>query len=348
MGTHVNGPSKLEDGSELSKFLNNNYMTTDLLYLLKVLSINDPLSIQIHPNKDFAAVLHEKDEINYKDANHKPELAIVISEKFSLLYGFKDIAKGVKIIKMLNNNDCFGKHSKLYKLIEELLNDENNLSIYKQFFLNLVNLDSEECENILNAMLSNNVFEKEGNNELALLINLLFGKFGKDKGIIFALFMNYYELKYNNSIFIPPNIPHAYISGDCIECMANSDNVIRIGLTPKFVDNSNFEFIIQNYFNDMIISEYTDIGVKVNEYVTVYSNPHFKDFKLTKIECIDDNTVSYISEYHSILFCLKGDLKVTNKNGYEYNVKQYEAYFIEKDNELNILGKDSLIFIASR
>ena len=79
--------------------------------------------------------------------------------------------------------------------------------------------------------------------------NLMVGlqeKFKNDKGIIFSLFMNYYELERGQALFIGPNIPHAYLEGTCIECMANSDNVIRLGLTPKFVDSDNF-LNVKNY-----------------------------------------------------------------------------------------------------
>jgi mannose-6-phosphate isomerase len=69
---------------------------------------------------------------------------------------------------------------------------------------------------------------------------MLFSIFKEDRGLLFSMFMNYLQLKQGEFIFINANVPHAYIKGDCAECMANSDNVIRLGLTPKFVDANNF------------------------------------------------------------------------------------------------------------
>lgn len=57
-----------------------------------------------------------------------------------------------------------------------------------------------------------------------------------DVGIIAAFFLNYVKLKRGEALYIGPNEPHAYLSGECIECMATSDNVVRAGLTPKHRD----------------------------------------------------------------------------------------------------------------
>jgi mannose-6-phosphate isomerase len=58
----------------------------------------------------------------------------------------------------------------------------------------------------------------------------------KDIGLLFAFFFNLFRLKRGEAVVITPNEPHAYLSGDLVECMANSDNVVRGGLTPKLKD----------------------------------------------------------------------------------------------------------------
>lgn len=68
------------------------------------------------------------------------------------------------------------------------------------------------------------------------LILRLHSDFPSDRGILGPLLLNYIELKPGDAFFMGPNIPHAYVSGDCVECMALSDNVVRVGLTPKFKD----------------------------------------------------------------------------------------------------------------
>lgn len=68
------------------------------------------------------------------------------------------------------------------------------------------------------------------------LILKLHSEHGKDNGVFAPLVMNYLILQPGESFFIGANEPHAYLSGDCVECMALSDNVVRAGLTPKFKD----------------------------------------------------------------------------------------------------------------
>jgi mannose-6-phosphate isomerase len=68
------------------------------------------------------------------------------------------------------------------------------------------------------------------------LLLRLYEQYPDDVGVFCPLLMNYLKLKEGESFFIAANVPHAYLSGDCIECMALSDNVVRAGLTPKFKD----------------------------------------------------------------------------------------------------------------
>ncbi len=73
-------------------------------------------------------------------------------------------------------------------------------------------------------------------NQLELLILRLHSDFPGDRGVLAPLILNYIELLPGQAFFMGPNEPHAYLSGDCVECMALSDNVVRAGLTPKFKD----------------------------------------------------------------------------------------------------------------
>jgi mannose-6-phosphate isomerase len=83
----------------------------------------------------------------------------------------------------------------------------------------------------------------------------LIEQYGKaDIGILFTFFFNILKLKIGESFVISPDEPHAYISGELIESMINSDNVVRGGLTPKFKDTntlvevSTFRLIFLNLF----------------------------------------------------------------------------------------------------
>jgi mannose-6-phosphate isomerase len=78
--------------------------------------------------------------------------------------------------------------------------------------------------------------EESSSLQLKSLLLRLHSQYPGDRGVFCPLIMNYLQLRSGESFFIGANEPHAYISGDCIECMALSDNVVRAGLTPKFKD----------------------------------------------------------------------------------------------------------------
>ena len=116
MGTHPNGPSKIiKNGKEI---LLSEEINGQLSYLFKILSINKPLSIQMHPDKPFAEILHKTLPKFYKDDNHKPELFIALSD-FELLFGFVSLNKAVEIVK---------KYKNIFNLKEgeKLINEPNN------------------------------------------------------------------------------------------------------------------------------------------------------------------------------------------------------------------------------
>jgi len=273
MGTHINGPSSiLLDNipinltDYLSKISNNEINT--LPFLLKVLSVKKPLSIQVHPNKEFAVYLNKNFPNIYKDDNPKPELSIAISDEFKMLYGITSIKDAVYLILSLNLKPIFEKHIKQIDLgiffelaekcnkyteseITEKLytnqnDDINKLKItYKLLLISV--METENYKQIINEILE--LFNKENfkstlSKEMIEKVEYFiyfYSNFGEDKGLIFSLFMDIITLKKGNSIFIEENIPHSYISGDCIECMTNSDNTIRLGLTPKFIDSESFK-----------------------------------------------------------------------------------------------------------
>jgi mannose-6-phosphate isomerase len=72
--------------------------------------------------------------------------------------------------------------------------------------------------------------------EKELLVLRLENQYPSDIGVIAAFFLNHVKLKPGEALFLGANEPHAYLSGECVECMATSDNVVRAGLTPKFID----------------------------------------------------------------------------------------------------------------
>uniref|UniRef100_A0A8R1DH98 Mannose-6-phosphate isomerase n=1 Tax=Caenorhabditis japonica TaxID=281687 RepID=A0A8R1DH98_CAEJA len=206
----------------------------NLSFLFKVLSVSGPLSIQIHPTKAQGKLLHTKDPKNYPDDNHKPEIAIALTE-FELLSGFRQHSQ-------------ISDYLKLYSEIQDLLSDDekaeiDNLGSYgessaralKKIFSRIWQTPKEKLQVVVDK-LARRIQGQENKSALEEVIVYLFGLYPGDVGVFAPIFLNYFKLQPGEATFLEPNMPHAYLKGDCVECMADSDNTIRAGLTPKYID----------------------------------------------------------------------------------------------------------------
>lgn len=374
MGSHINGPSYLapteisnQQPIKLSDFLaKKNPNQSELPFLFKVLSIEDPLSIQAHPNKKFAEYLHDQFPNIYKDPNHKPEMAIAISDKFYLLYGFLSVKKAKALCDFLLQRKVFealdGVSSEFLSLLHNFISEKDikaDFNLYKEVLIQLLKIPDEQNQNALTNLINLVKSEKEKGffkettqkpeiheakktnssfiSEKLKLTETLYEKFGLDKGIIFSLFMNYFQTNYGDAIFIGANIPHAYIYGDCIECMANSDNVIRLGLTPKFIDKENFESIIINNFEELVTDEYKFNGKKISEFQTHYVKEGIEDFKLDYFKIGKGLKADFYNENNAILIVIKGRLHARLENAKDdlVVVESLVPYFIQEKTQLS-------------
>ena len=145
------------------------------------------------------------------------------------------------------------------------------------------------------------------------MILLLISQYGtSDIGILFSCFFNILKLKTGESFVISPDEPHAYISGDLVECMVNSDNVIRGGLTPKLKDTKILMELLKYEFKD----RKQNAGVElVNEGKTkmIEYKTGFAEFMVTKLEMLSadvEQTVSKTFNSLSIAIVLNGSASV--------------------------------------
>ncbi|KAI9871783.1 MAG: Mannose-6-phosphate isomerase [Pleopsidium flavum] len=267
MGTHPSLPSKdLETQRTLLDLVQDNQalMSPDiskrygkkLPFLFKVLSIRKALSIQAHPNKKLAEKLHEKDPENYPDDNHKPEMTIAITP-FDGLCGFRPLAE---ISHFLNNVPAlrkligesaskeFESSVKSREMSDKADDMEKNKKALQTAFAALMNASQDSIgaaakELVASAEKDGKDFAGEGGpsnggKELADLVVRLNGQFEGDIGLFVLFFLNYVKLQVGEAMFLKADDIHAYLSGDIMECMASSDNVVRAGFTPKFKDVS--------------------------------------------------------------------------------------------------------------
>ncbi|XP_040174304.1 probable mannose-6-phosphate isomerase [Anopheles arabiensis] len=236
MGDHVSGPATLKtDGKGLDEAIRadpagmiGSSTGQQLPFLLKVLSIRKALSVQVHPDKTEAEKLHRQFPDIYKDPNHKPELAIALTD-FQALCGFRpheDIARSLQ--ETVELQQLLGAEV-LAKL------EARDPSAVRVGYERLMHSAPEAIEGCIAAM-ARRLQSADSASELRDLFLRLHADFGCDVGVLSIYFLNYLRLQPGQAIYLAANVPHAYLDGDCVECMACSDNVVRAGLTPKFKD----------------------------------------------------------------------------------------------------------------
>ncbi|XP_031770343.1 mannose-6-phosphate isomerase isoform X2 [Galleria mellonella] len=296
MGTHPNGPSLIiERDVLLSEYIKDNQdaigpvvkkkFGIQVPFLLKVLSIEKALSIQAHPNKEHAEQLHQSFPERYTDPNHKPELSIALTP-FEALCGFRLLPQIQTFL------------SKLPELTQILPQDAvdailaheeqgNSDKVLKQVIKALMLCDKTAIANSLKNLLAR-LENEDLETQSALLYPLvrrLHQDYPGDVGCWAPYFMNYMQLRPGQAIFLKSNLPHAYISGDCVECMACSDNVVRAGLTPKPID---IETLIEMLDYSSYAQEQLLFNPHMEDANSCIWRPPVADFAVVKIRVESD------------------------------------------------------------
>ncbi|CAH9141943.1 unnamed protein product [Cuscuta epithymum] len=208
----------------------------DLPFLFKVLSVAKALSIQAHPDKDLAARLHKEQPEVYKDANHKPEMALALTE-FEALCGFVSFEELKLVVQTVPEIGEIVGSGHVEEVLHESAHEvgERAKPILQSLFTTLMSASSDVISQALTKLISRlNVKNEERElTDKEQLILRLEKQYPSDVGVIAAFLFNHVKLSPGEALYLGANEPHAYLFGECIECMATSDNVVRAGLTPK-------------------------------------------------------------------------------------------------------------------
>jgi mannose-6-phosphate isomerase len=342
LGIHAGGPASIEVNQQA--VLLSDAIATDpkaalsepvfnhfggLPYLFKILDVKDMLSIQVHPTKEYAKVAFEKEEAagialnapnrNYKDTNHKPEIMLAMSE-FWLLHGFKSEAK---ILETLENIAEFQVLVPLYKT-------EGLKGLY-QF---LMEMEQVQVDSLLSPVVKRALRNKqEGKVDrstpdwwVAKLYENAAGILPIDKGVFSIYLFNIVCVMPGQGIFQDAGVPHAYLEGQNVELMANSDNVLRGGLTPKHIDVEELIHNIKFESIEPVIIE----GTKPCMGESVYPAP-VQDFGIASITLDGSNSYSYEAESLDMFLVVEGGCVVNN----QLSVKTGEAFVVFPGNKLN-------------
>jgi mannose-6-phosphate isomerase len=250
MGAHPKAPSRVEHNNQwislldlidenpeaiLGKTAVKKFNGT-LPYLFKVLAASRPLSIQAHPSLIQAKEGFERENAegipinaphrNYRDGNHKPECIFALTS-FWALCGFRNQLESIRYFKII----CPAGIEKELDALKQVQGPDG----LKRFFSFLMNLDGNQRRQII-LQAKENIKALAREDPVLDWVLRLSTEYPDDVGIFAPILLNLVCLEPGQAMFLAAGQLHAYLDGVGIELMANSDNVLRGGLTPKHVD----------------------------------------------------------------------------------------------------------------
>ncbi|MEU6194454.1 mannose-6-phosphate isomerase, class I [Streptomyces sp. NPDC047061] len=297
-----------------------------LPFLLKILAAGAPLSLQVHPNLEQAREGYEDEERrgipidaphrNYKDANHKPELICALTE-FDGLCGFRDPERTAELL------DGLGVDS--LKPYVDLLRAHPEEAALREVLTAILSADREEMAHTVAEATA--ACTRLGGDYAAYAD--IAHHYPGDPGVIAAMLLNHVRLQPGEALFLGAGIPHAYLNGLGVEIMANSDNVLRCGLTPKHVDVPELLRVVR--------FEAGDAGVLRPEAAPdgeeVYETP-IDEFRLSRYVLPEGTAAHDLTlQTPQILLCTAGTVRVG-----EYDLAPGRSVFVPAGEKAEVSG----------
>ncbi|TGJ83740.1 hypothetical protein E0Z10_g5048 [Xylaria hypoxylon] len=306
-----------------------------LPYLPKILSIAKALPLQMHPNKDLAAKLREKDPENFTDANHKPEIALALS-KLEVFAGFKPLDEVAPLFKLgpLKRFGPEGSGKWTNKTLRNATRD-------------LLKLDLETMNSIQSDV---SKIPKSELGDAAYILDLLprlQDQYGpEDAGSLVALLcMNYIVFDAGDAIYIPADGIHAYLAGDIVECMARSNNVLNVGFCPP-ADRNN----VDTFANTLTFKAHSkeDVTLPSNKCdkskngKTVIYNPPMSEFDMLKTDLVaGENDEITASEGPGVMIVTSGK-GLLRADGQVFQLSEGYIFFIAPGVDIRLESQDGL------
>jgi mannose-6-phosphate isomerase len=360
LGTHERGSAELKNGSDhpvsLKDYIEAFPLQTlgekaarafgRLPFLLKVLDVKDMLSIQVHPSKHNAQSAFEAEneqgidltspERNFRDDNHKPELMLALSE-FWLLHGFKNPKTLQGILREI---------PELHFLVPVFGGDN-----YKKLYQHVMEMPQGQVDRHLKTLVERVIphyqagkLNKDKEDFWVARAAMTYSQEGHiDRGIFSIYFFNLLHLQPGQAVFQDAGLPHAYLEGQNVEIMSNSDNVLRGGLTPKHVDvrellkHVKFEATVPNIIT----------GKPVEDDREVFSTPA-PDFELSRLQIGKGRSLKMVSHSAEIFLVFSGVAEVAENAGQAFKRNKGEAW-VSFDGAVSTVKalEDTVIYQAS-
>lgn len=311
----------------------------ELPFLFKVLCAAQPLSIQVHPNKraseigfakeNAAGIAMDAPERNYKDPNHKPELVFALTP-FLAMNAFREFSEIVSLLQPVA-----GAHTAIAHFLEQPSGER-----LSALFASLLNMQGEEKGRAL-AILRFALASQQG--EPWQTIRVISEFYPDDSGLFSPLLLNVVKLKPGEAMFLFAETPHAYLQGTALEVMANSDNVLRAGLTPKYIDIP--ELVANVKFEAKPAAELLTQPVK-NGPELDFPIP-VDDFAFS-LHDLSTQPTAIAQQSAAILFCLEGEV-ILSKGEESLTLKPGESAFISAaESPVQVSGNGKLARVYNK
>ncbi|MFJ9772832.1 mannose-6-phosphate isomerase, class I [Kitasatospora sp. NPDC101157] len=343
MGAHPGDPSRADRGEGLRRL--DELIAADpegelgaastarfgpsLPFLLKVLAAGLPLSIQAHPTLDqaragFAAenalgLPLDAPERSYRDDNHKPEMVCALGE-FEGLCGFRRPAGAAALMAALAVPG-------LQPLIELLsvgdsADDKAEAEALRDTLSAVLTMDDATAGRTVRETVAA-LAGTDPDGEHAPYARIA-EDFPDDRGVIVAMLLNHVRLRAGEALYLGAGVPHAYLSGVCVELQANSDNVLRAGLTPKHIDVPELLKVV--LFEPGAPEVVHPVPVESTPGEQLYPVP-IDEFRLSRFE-LDGVEREIDGRTPQILLCTEGTVRLTAADGAVLDLARGQSAFL--------------------
>lgn len=296
-----------------------------LPFLLKVLAAEEPLSLQAHPSAEQAAEGFAREEAqgipryaperNYSDPSHKPELVCALTELHALA-GFRDPLRTVEFLAALNAPPL--------EPYRAMLAAEPNADGLRTLFTTWITMPEPAVKAVLPCTLdacvallrrdgvcSDGVCSDGFRPECRVVLELA-ETYPGDVGVLAALLLNHVVLASGEAMYLPAGNLHTYLRGTAVEISANSDNVLRGGLTAKHIDVPELLRVLDFSYGELPVHR----GERVGPQETVYRTPA-EEFQLARLEWAEGQSTPVLlcSSWPQILLCTQGSAQLRSPDG---------------------------------
>ncbi len=310
-----------------------------LPFLLKVLAAAEPLSLQAHPSPEQASRGFAQEEAaglprssphrNYRDSSPKPELICALTQ-FDALCGFRDPTTTVRLLRALEVpalDHYLG-----------LLAGQPDAHGMRALFSSVITIPPVTLDPLLTDVLAACVVHVRAGSayQLEYRTALELGeRYPGDPGVLASLLMNRITLAPGEALYLPAGNLHAYLAGVGVEIMANSDNVLRGGLTPKHVDVPELMRVLDFSAGDVPVLA----GDELVPGEWVYPTPT-TEFRLSRL--VLDGTGQPVELSHAgpqVLLTISGGIEVTDGAGKVLAVPQgHSVWIAAEDGAVRVTG----------